>query len=302
MKCPKCDYLGFETGDRCKNCGYDFSLMGASVSPEELAFQAETEPTPSAGEIWLNRGDRSPEIVDAPLAEPRIEASFPLFGADDGSDEPLIKLPAEPRPPLAVRRQVETPRSRVPAKPAKRDAGLTLEFADEASLAPELPAVPEPPARPSTRPSEATSRVRDDSPVASLMSRALAALIDHGILLGIDLFVVYATLRMTALTMDEWRALPRAPLLAFLMLLKLSYFSSFTAMGGQTIGKMAAGIRVVADEPLKMDPARALGRSLTGALTLLSLGLGLIPAFVGADRRTLHDRLTHTRVVSLTSA
>ena len=26
MKCPKCEYLGFETGDRCKNCGYDFSL------------------------------------------------------------------------------------------------------------------------------------------------------------------------------------------------------------------------------------------------------------------------------------
>src|SRR5687768_18063365 len=21
MKCPKCDYLGFETGDRCRNCG-----------------------------------------------------------------------------------------------------------------------------------------------------------------------------------------------------------------------------------------------------------------------------------------
>ena len=22
MKCPKCSYLGFETGDRCRNCGY----------------------------------------------------------------------------------------------------------------------------------------------------------------------------------------------------------------------------------------------------------------------------------------
>ena len=27
MKCPKCSYLGFETGDRCRNCGYDFSLI-----------------------------------------------------------------------------------------------------------------------------------------------------------------------------------------------------------------------------------------------------------------------------------
>jgi len=38
MKCPKCSYLGFETGDRCRNCGYDFSLFvdlgPASNEPE----------------------------------------------------------------------------------------------------------------------------------------------------------------------------------------------------------------------------------------------------------------------------
>src|SRR5438309_1273495 len=32
VKCPKCDYLGFETGDRCKNCGYDFSLVSVVES------------------------------------------------------------------------------------------------------------------------------------------------------------------------------------------------------------------------------------------------------------------------------
>src|SRR3984957_15984896 len=26
MKCPKCGYLGFEHVERCRNCGYDFSL------------------------------------------------------------------------------------------------------------------------------------------------------------------------------------------------------------------------------------------------------------------------------------
>ena len=29
MKCPKCGYLGFEPVDRCRNCGYDFSLAAA---------------------------------------------------------------------------------------------------------------------------------------------------------------------------------------------------------------------------------------------------------------------------------
>ena len=47
MKCPKCLYIGFETGDRCKNCGYDFSLLGIaeealeSAPPELPLRQAE---------------------------------------------------------------------------------------------------------------------------------------------------------------------------------------------------------------------------------------------------------------------
>jgi uncharacterized protein (DUF983 family) len=34
MKCPKCGYLGFEQVDRCRNCGYDFSLAPATPGPE----------------------------------------------------------------------------------------------------------------------------------------------------------------------------------------------------------------------------------------------------------------------------
>ena len=34
MKCPKCGYLGFEDVDRCRNCGYDFSLLSATALPE----------------------------------------------------------------------------------------------------------------------------------------------------------------------------------------------------------------------------------------------------------------------------
>ena len=34
MKCPKCGYLGFEAVDRCRNCGYDFSLTPSAALPE----------------------------------------------------------------------------------------------------------------------------------------------------------------------------------------------------------------------------------------------------------------------------
>ena len=33
MKCPKCGYLGFETTERCRNCGYDFSLSQHASAP-----------------------------------------------------------------------------------------------------------------------------------------------------------------------------------------------------------------------------------------------------------------------------
>ena len=32
MKCPKCGYLGFEHVERCRNCGYDFSLTRRSTA------------------------------------------------------------------------------------------------------------------------------------------------------------------------------------------------------------------------------------------------------------------------------
>ena len=72
--------------------------------------------------------------------------------------------------------------------------------------------------------------------------------IDHLLLGAIDLAVVYFTLRMTGLTMADLSMLPPVPLVAFLLLVKLSYFCAFTAVGGQTIGKMAMRIRVVTTE------------------------------------------------------
>ena len=142
MKCPKCDYLGFETGDRCKNCGYDFSLMTDSmVRDADLVLR---EPDSGSGpNDWLKQLDRDVELnpratpepapgplaplpldsvaaaptsveVEAPRAAPRrVAPSLPLFqpgSLDD--DQPLIRMSAAPRAPLAVRRTPDTPRLR----------------------------------------------------------------------------------------------------------------------------------------------------------------------------------------------
>jgi uncharacterized RDD family membrane protein YckC len=74
VKCPKCGYLGFESGDRCRNCGYDFSLIS-----QPGGQQARTTP--------LRAG---------------TPADLPLFRGE----APILP---PPRAPLAVRRSTPTP-------------------------------------------------------------------------------------------------------------------------------------------------------------------------------------------------
>jgi uncharacterized RDD family membrane protein YckC len=62
---------------------------------------------------------------------------------------------------------------------------------------------------------------------------------------------------------------------------------------------MAAGIKVV---PMNAEQGRVpLGHSVLRAaayaISALPVGLGFLPALVGADRRAFHDRLADTRVV-----
>jgi uncharacterized RDD family membrane protein YckC len=307
MKCPKCDYLGFETGDRCKNCGYDFSLTPAKPAPADAdpeLFFRPLDDTPSDAPRWDGVLDRArPDPTSIAGTSIRAEEKLPLFfpPADD-SDEPLIKLPRAPRPPLAVRRTPDIARLRAVSKPVtKVESEPVLEFAEVAT----------PPPAPVVTESIADVRARTAArlaakPVAfepSTATRRLAALaIDHLVLCAIDLSVVYLTVRMADLPMSGWAELPVAPLFAFLLIIKLSYFSVFTAMGGQTIGKMAMRICVVAAEDRPLTAAGAAVRSLAGALSAVTLGLGYVPGLFGAARSTLHDRLTRTRVVSLPPA
>ncbi|MBM3779527.1 MAG: RDD family protein, partial [Acidimicrobiia bacterium] len=129
--------------------------------------------------------------------------------------------------------------------------------------------------------------------------RAAAAVLDHGLLLAIDLVVVYFTLRIAGIEVDQARALPVVPLVTFLVLVKLAYFAVFTACGGQTIGKMAQGIQVVTTDLRSPEMSLGVMRSTAAVASVLSLGLAYLPALVAGDGRAVHDRLAGTRVVSV---
>jgi uncharacterized RDD family membrane protein YckC len=138
--------------------------------------------------------------------------------------------------------------------------------------------------------------------VAGAWARLAAALIDVVLLAGINVAVLYFTLRLTGLAPADLSVLPPVPLFAFLLLLTGAYFVAFTAAGGQTIGKMATGIRVVpagmaADGPDRVPLGHAVVRAAAYLVSALPAGLGFLPALVGPERRAIHDRLADTRVV-----
>jgi uncharacterized RDD family membrane protein YckC len=331
MKCPKCHYLSFETGDRCRNCGYDFSLM-ASVADTRRRVPA---PQPSLG-MELDR-ERATDEVDRLAAMPLHDTTpqpprpvpvsrdaapgggdLPLFTGATLADEPLVRFPAPPRAPVAVRKTPEIPRIKPAAASRRRDNTPGGDSLPELAVRPAATASAAPPAQAAGRaaasaspghaapghaaPGRAVTAPGTLEP-SSTHARVSAALLDLGLLAAVDLIVIYFTLRMASLTMGEWRLLPPLPLIAFLLMLKSAYYFAFTAIGGQTIGKMAMHIRVVPEAGGRVvAPALAFRRTLAAATALLTLGGTFIPALVGRDRRAVHDRVAHTRVVALPGA
>ena len=125
----------------------------------------------------------------------------------------------------------------------------------------------------------------------------MAVVIDLFILLDVDAIVVYFTMQICGLSLSDVDVLPRAPLIAFLLLQNGGYLVVFTA-GGQTLGKMAAGIKVVTvGSGSSLDFGRALFRTLIWLILAAPVGLGFLTALLASDHRGLHDRFARTRVV-----
>jgi len=304
MKCPKCGYLGFESVDRCRNCGYDFSLA-PSLGPSTRSISAGgasfvdfvLDSPPEEG--------RSPLDLDRIIGAPETDASgdLPLFppaqadkdrrppparrthAFDAADDAPLITTPSRPRAPLGVRRATaEVPRARTRAMRPPAEHGEPL--------------FETPPVAVIGQAFEARrAAAASGETLASPFRRVVAGLIDLALLSAVDALVVYFTLRLLGLTTSEMFSLPLVPLSAFFLLLNGGYFVAFTAVGGQSIGKMALGIKVIGQEESAVPIGRATIRTLAYIASALPLGAGFLPGVISADRLALHDRLAHTRVV-----
>jgi uncharacterized RDD family membrane protein YckC len=311
MKCPKCGYLGFEEVDRCRNCGYEF-LLAPAEALDELPLRSPSVQLDTLDDYTLIDGGRATTAgplsafgseadshagrADSPrrfrsaalsqLADPEL----PLFDeADEAIDDtPLITKASPPRAPLAVRRA--TPEAPRPRAESPRIANLDLSLDPDAEPGRRMP--------PGERGRAPEWFDPDASPEpAGVFPRVAATLIDAGILFAVDLAVIYFTLQICGITVSDLGLIPKGPLIAFLMVQNVGYLVAFTA-GGQTLGKMAAGIKVVAaDSREPLDVPRAMKRTVAWLLLACPAGLGFVTALFNRDHRGLHDRFAGTRVV-----
>ncbi len=306
MKCPKCNYIAFDSTVRCRNCGFDFSLARAveSESDSDLPLRPP-EPAAPLADFDLGSAKRPPRGTGVPPANDRVRdpafdpgvppatpSEMPLFGEVFFGEKPLVRS-TTPTAPLSVRRSTPVPsRPRGPIAPRAAEPGPdpSLPLGSPVFTALGLSGGAS---------AQAQEWVDDagEGEVAGVGARLGAAVLDWLLLVGLDLVVVYFTLRVSRLQTGEFRLLPAAPLVAFLLLLNGGYLAMFTAAGGQTLGKMAFHLRVVSTGDSPLTVGRSLLRVLSFLVSALPAGLLLLPVAFGPTHRGLHDRLSGTRVV-----
>ena len=233
------------------------------------------------------RAGRALARSGAPRRSERRSASHP---GTVWSDLPLFPEPRAPEPivrgsrptasrPLSVRR----PTPRLPRRRSGHDRVLSRAASDLLAADRGIGGVTEPAHPPGLRPAEP--------------GRRIAAGIADLLLLGaVDGLVVALTARLLGIPAAAAAGMPWLPLGAFLVLLNLASVVTLTALGGQTLGKMAAGVRVVSLDGAPVTTSRAMVRTVLSVLSLLPAGLGFV-GLLARSRRAGHDWLAGTRVV-----
>jgi uncharacterized RDD family membrane protein YckC len=264
------------------------------LASEETAIE-QGLPEGALVELGDARPDASPYAVTA-----RQERSLPI----EAPAQELLDLPLGPPADLIEAAPAVAEPQPEPAPPPvrTRTRSTTVVAAEEpVTTAVEMPVV-RPAPRPTTdvRPASSQEYSLDESgplPIfgeAAVGERMLAAAIDLAIWTASSVLVVYFASRVAhvkiagLLVAWPWMA-------AFLAFLGIAYATWFTGTTGQTIGKIATGLRVVDVTGRPPSALHALLRASVGVLGVATVFAGVVPVLLG--RTSLHDRLAGTRVV-----
>jgi len=327
MSCPACG--GHLPGgqERCPACGAHVAPLTEGALAPDPAARPRPEPLREIPGLKKRERTWKDEVRERvrDRKRKRGDGDLPLFrdGEDvEGDDpeamteEPAVSEPPQPAPPRTPLAFMDTHPVEVEDEDAAdlplRPAELPLRAPASASdPAPELRlAAAGEPAGVRTRTPEPTMESADEwtlgaepadaaRPVerpAYSGERARAAALDVALLTVLWAIVVYFAGRAAHVELAGLR--PAWPYLAgYLAFLGLTYAGYFTGTTGQTLGKIAVGLRVVDAGGRPPGYLRAFVRAALGSVGVLAAGAGLIPMLVDPARRALHDRVLRTRVV-----
>ena len=284
--------------------------QAAPVAPAPAPKMAEPAPVTTELPLFMQGMSdvASSRAAAAPVVDPVIAP--PAAPVEEVDDRPLVQVPTSPRAPLSVRRTTPDPArlrakyARPAAPPESQPAGDLLRAIDEPAMP--VAEAPAPAAAAVTTARLSAQPTPESLPAGWLQGvsagkRVGAAALDLALLLGINGIVLWLTLSVCGMSAAQAKLLPLVPLAVLFVLLDGGYLVLFTAACGQTIGKMAAGIRVVGTSTSavindRIGVGQSVARAIGAIISCLPLGIGFLVG-LGGDGRALHDRVAHTRVV-----
>ena len=307
MNCPGCGAPAPPTGSRCPACGAapppitEGALAPDPARPEplrEIPGLRKRERTwkdevrervrerrrfrGAPGELPLFKGIEDEGASEEDDAAGTLPSSADREALPEPGSHPLDEddLPLRPRDEVRPAITAETPRPAPMTRDALRRAVMEEPGPASWDLGP--PSRGEAP-RPVERPAVAIERL-------------YAAALDIAFLAPIWAAIVYFASRSARVGIPALQ--PAWPWLAgYLVFIGLVYAGYFTGTTGQTLGKMAAGLRVVDGAGQPPGYLRAFTRAVFGTCGVLAVGSGLLPMLFDPARRALHDRLFRTRVI-----
>ena len=327
MSCPACGGNVPGGQERCPACGAHVAPLTEGALAPDPAARPRPEPLREIPGLKKRERTWKDEVRERvrDRKRKRGDGDLPLFrdGDDvDVGDEPMGEdpvvseppAPAPPRAPLAFMdtRPVDIEEEEdadLPLRPAElpmrepvtaSTPAVDLRLAPAGEPAAARTRTPEPPmVEPSdewTLGAEPADAARPVERPAYSGERARAAALDLALLAVLWAIVVYFAGRAAHVELTGLR--PAWPYLAgYLAFLGLTYAGYFTGTTGQTLGKIAVGLRVVDAGGRPPGYLRAFVRAAIGSVGVLAAGAGLIPMLVDPARRALHDRVLRTRVV-----
>ena len=262
---------GSPLGEEPDGTGLDGASPEAAEGPDRGArLMAGASDVGLASPVELGADENDLPLRPSTASVPSRTPDLRLAAPEPGPAEPTLREPA-PRPGLPARERAGDRARAEGAAPARDE--------DEWTLGTEPAGEPRPVERP-----------------ARSGERAQAAALDVTLLVVLWALVVYFASRAAHVDLmglrPSWRYL--AGYLAFLGLVYAGYFTGTT---GQTLGKIATGLRVVDAGGRPPGYLRAFLRAALGTIGVLAAGLGLLPMLLDPARRAFHDRLVKTRVI-----